>query len=185
MNGNYFEMLKEVRQSYIDKWTGKHRQDPYKFGDWFENLTPIERNVWSDIRANGLEYYPQFPIGKYYADFANPFTKIVIEVDGKVHTQSEVVDKDKEKDAYLKNKGWQVVRIEGWKTYRTREDYEYSWWELEQMSYVGDEIKYVKDKYWLDCSEGILLTVSGDRLDSTESEYSNKGLTNQNLFSYL
>lgn len=156
MNGNYFDMLRRVKQCYKEKWNGRERQDPYKFGDWFEWLTPVERNVWSDIRYLGLPMYPQFPVGKYYLDFADPFRKIAIEVDGKIHLEKEVKAKDDLKDKYLESKGWTVIRIQGWKTFRHREQYEYSLQEIENMEWCDYPVEYVKPEYWTDCSEGIL-----------------------------
>lgn len=149
-------MLKRVRQSYKELWNGRERQDPYKFSDWFEWLTPIERNVWSDIRYLGLPFYPQFPVGKYFLDFADPFKKIALEIDGKVHLDAEVKEKDKHKDTYLEKNGWTVIRIQGWKTYKSREDYEYSEQEIENMYYWDLPIEYVRPEFWTECSEGIL-----------------------------
>jgi len=39
-------------------------------------MSPIEFNVWSDIRSNGLMFYPQFPVLNYFIDFADPIRKI-------------------------------------------------------------------------------------------------------------
>lgn len=159
MTSNYFDMLKRVRQSYKEKWNGNERQDPYKFSDWFEWLTPIERNVWSDIRNLGLPFYPQFPAGPYYLDFADPFKKIALEIDGKIHLDAEVKQRDIKKDSYLEKNGWTVIRIQGWKTYKSREDYEYSDREIENMYYCDQPIEYVRPEYWTDCSEGILQNI--------------------------
>jgi very-short-patch-repair endonuclease len=124
MNSNYFDNLKNIRQYYEQKWNGSFRQDPYKFRGWFEMLTPIERETWGAIRAHGLEMYPQFPIGLYYADFAEPLTKTIFEIDGKVHQKIENKNRDKKRDAALHSWGWEVIRIEGWKCYRQLQEFE-------------------------------------------------------------
>ena len=46
----------------------------------------------------GLPFYPQYPIGKYFVDFADPVKKIVIECDGKKYHQDK--EKDKRRQRY-------------------------------------------------------------------------------------
>lgn len=135
------EALSEIH--YIAKWNGNERQDPYKFGDWFRFLTPIERNVWNDIRYLGLPFYPQFPVGKYYIDFADPHKKIALEIDGRVHDDEDVAAKDNTKQQFLESLGWRVIRIAGYKTYRARRNFENDDEEIDQ-------------RYWTQSAEGIL-----------------------------
>lgn len=142
----YFAMLNGVREAYIQNWTGEERQSPYKFGEWFEYMTPIERNVWSDIRHLGLPFYPQFPVGKYYIDFADPFRKIAIEVDGRIHDDELARQRDRAKEAFLRGRGWHVLRIPGYTTYKCRIDYEIN-------DYYDD---HIDERFWTQCSEGIL-----------------------------
>lgn len=123
MSSNYFDFLKQVRQNYIENWKGRRRQDPYKFGFQSGGMTIIENNVWNVIRWNCMEFYPQFPCGKYYIDFADPFNKIALEIDGKDHLREEVIKRDKLKEKFLNKNGWKVFRIEGWRTYKTYYDY--------------------------------------------------------------
>lgn len=114
----YFDFLKYVREQYVMHWTGSERQDPYKFGFQYGGMTPIEKNVWNTIRGYGLELYPQFPVGKYYLDFANPFLKVAIEVDGKEHLDPERIAKDAKRTYELSLAGWEIVRIPGWITFK-------------------------------------------------------------------
>lgn len=69
-----------------------------------------ENNVWHDIRVWGryLRFYPEYPIRDDYVDFAEPYKKIVIEVDSGLHNRQ----KDAAKDIRLKNAGYRVIRIE-------------------------------------------------------------------------
>ena len=149
MNSDYFKMLKDVRQAYIQNWNGKKRQDPYKFGDWFRYLTPIERNVWNDIRYLGLPFYPQFPVGKYYIDFADPFEKIALEIDGKIHQDPEVALRDADKTKFLNGKGWRVIRIPGWKTFRGRGRYDYI---CDDCDHYGE----ITDQYYTNTAQAVL-----------------------------
>jgi hypothetical protein len=84
--------------------------DPYSWSECI-SLTPIEISMWSAIRDANLVMYPQYPIDRFFADFANPVAKVVIECDGKqFHTDKE---KDSERDKKMNALGWHVYRISG------------------------------------------------------------------------
>lgn len=85
--------------------------NPY-FLEW--RFTPIERNVWADIRGLGLPFYPQIPALNYFIDFADPYHKIGIEADGKEWHDPE---KDRIRDKKLAMDGWQIYRFTGRDTY--------------------------------------------------------------------
>ncbi len=48
----------------------------------------------------------------YKADFANPETKVVIEMDGPSHRNQRQQERDRKKSAVLENLGWKVIRIQ-------------------------------------------------------------------------
>lgn len=78
--------------------------------DWTPVFSPIEDMAWGEIRAHSLPFWPQYPIGNYFADFADPIKKIVIECDGReFHSRS----KDLARDQYMNGQGWRVYRISG------------------------------------------------------------------------
>jgi len=80
---------------------------PYFF-DW--KFTPIEMYAWQDIRGTGIPMYPQVPVGRYFIDFADPFLKIGVELDGKdFHDRA----KDEARDEDLWSQGWRIFRIPG------------------------------------------------------------------------
>lgn len=110
----------QIRQAYfnsMDRILSGELLNVYEFTDW-RDMTKIEDNVWCDIRCAGLAFYPQFPIGKYNVDFADPINKIVIEVDGKEwHTDFE---KDKKRQNEIEALGWEVIRINGRNTFKCR-----------------------------------------------------------------
>ena len=78
--------------------------------DFTKLFTPIEFATWNDIRTYGLPMWPQYPIGRYFSDFADPHKHIVIECDGKRYHSQE---KDAERHSYLLANGWMVYRIPG------------------------------------------------------------------------
>jgi hypothetical protein len=50
----------------------------------------------------------QLPIGPYIADFACRQGKLIIELDGAQHAESE---HDKRRDAFLEQEGWTILRV--------------------------------------------------------------------------
>ncbi|MBO6031767.1 MAG: DUF559 domain-containing protein [Prevotella sp.] len=57
-------------------------------------------------------YKREYPFVRFSLDFAWPHKKRAIEIDGDQHWRfQEVIDRDKVKDALLKENGWQVLRI--------------------------------------------------------------------------
>lgn len=81
------------------------------FIDWPSIFTPIESAAWSSIRYSGLPMLPQYPIGPYFADFADPDTKVVIECDGRQFHQDK--ERDAARDLYMAQRGWTVFRVTG------------------------------------------------------------------------
>ncbi len=80
-----------------------------------KNATPQERRVWQRLREiNKLgisRFRRQAPIGRYIADFACFRTRIVVEIDGSQHVDSEM---DGIRDHWLRNEGFRVLRF--WNT---------------------------------------------------------------------
>ncbi len=86
--------------------------NPYQWEfDGGIKLTPIERLLWSDIRTEGVVLYPQYPVGRFFVDFANPAAKVAIECDGaSFHTDQ---GRDDARQAEIEDLGWHVYRITG------------------------------------------------------------------------
>ena len=103
------EFYKTNMQDIMSAHPQQYGVDPYWWEDIVE-MTPIERSAWSDIRSCGVVFYPQFPVLGYFADFANPKFKIIIECDGKDWHDPE---KDASRDAKLNALGWTVHRFTG------------------------------------------------------------------------
>lgn len=85
--------------------------------DWDEgkgmiHLTPIESWLWADIRNANAVFYPQYPVGRFFVDFANPKAKVAIECDGAAYHLDKA--KDEARDELLGRMGWVVYRAPGW-----------------------------------------------------------------------
>jgi very-short-patch-repair endonuclease len=77
-----------------------------------KNFTDTERLLWKYLRAKKLEgckFRRQEPIGGYIVDFICHEKKIIIEVDGGQHSVEQA--KDNERDNWLKEQGYKVLRF--------------------------------------------------------------------------
>lgn len=77
-------------------------------------MTDAETILWSRLRmwcTYGRIFRRQHPIGPYIADFACVRAKLVVELDGGGHGADDQVAYDQRRDAYLKSRGWRVIRI--------------------------------------------------------------------------
>lgn len=102
------ERFKAIRAAY--ELIEGEDYNPY----WFDiPMTPIESQLWMEIRSTpdcDNRYYRQFPVGKYFVDFGNPWKKIAIEADGKEYHDQQ---RDLERDLELLDLGWFVHRVPG------------------------------------------------------------------------
>lgn len=88
--------------------------DPYIL-PWEQLFSPIEMDAWIAIRARPMPLYPQFPVFNYFIDFANPYLRIGVELDGKAWHNAE---KDRLRDTFLAAFGWKIFRIQGAECHR-------------------------------------------------------------------
>ncbi len=74
-----------------------------------KNPTKHEKLLWYALKDKLPQYHfrRQYIIGKYIVDFVNLKTKLILECDGGQHS----AEKDKERDLFLKNKGYNVLHI--------------------------------------------------------------------------
>lgn len=109
----------ELMSDFIDYKTRESIAKGYKSGDllnfydvdFYSLFTPIEYACWTDIHSFNLPFKPQYPVDRYFVDFADPKKKIVIECDGKHHTR----EKDRPREDVITGLGWTIYRIPGWK----------------------------------------------------------------------
>lgn len=70
-----------------------------------------ESVLWEELRARRLNDYKfvrQFPIGRYFADFACRERRLVVEVDGSQHADDL---RDRHRDAFMVGEGWSILRF--------------------------------------------------------------------------
>ena len=76
------------------------------------NLTDAESYLWRHLRFRqiaGHKFRRQRPIGPYIVDFVCLEKKVVIEVDGGQHAQTQTLDDTRDK--WLRSQGYVVLRF--------------------------------------------------------------------------
>jgi very-short-patch-repair endonuclease len=75
-------------------------------------MTPAEDQLWRALRGRqlvGLKFRCQHPIGRFIVDFYCPSCKLVIEVDGDIHSQQKAYDEARTEQ--LESYGYRVLRF--------------------------------------------------------------------------
>ncbi len=76
-----------------------------------KNMTDAEHRLWRYLRGKRLgatKFRRQHPLGPYVVDFVELKHKIVVEADGGQHNECH---KDAERDAWLAQQGFRVLRF--------------------------------------------------------------------------
>jgi very-short-patch-repair endonuclease len=84
-------------------------------------MTEAETMLWSRLRLkemHGVHFRRQRLIGPYIADFACIAAKLVVEIDGVTHARDEQHARDVQRDAYMTERGWRVVRLKNEDVYK-------------------------------------------------------------------
>lgn len=79
-----------------------------------ENMTRAEELLWEKLKKksiHNLRFRRQHGIGPYVADFYHAKSMTIIEVDGSVHEEIDVIKHDKMREEFLLARGYKVVRI--------------------------------------------------------------------------
>ena len=81
--------------------------------DLRKEMTLSEKSLWKALRENfqGFRFRRQHVIGDYIADFICLPARLVIEVDGEYHSTPQQRMLDETRTAYLKEKGYRVIRF--------------------------------------------------------------------------
>ena len=81
--------------------------------DLRRNMTDAEIVLWMHLKAgiSGLKFRRQHPIGIYIADFYCHKIKLIIEVDGGIHTKKEVKEYDEKREKDLCDTGNTIIRF--------------------------------------------------------------------------
>lgn len=72
-----------------------------------------ERKLWRllrNLKHDDLHARRQAPVGPYIADFVIFSRKLVIEIDGDLHSQPEQHSHDEKRDAWMRSEGFDVLR---------------------------------------------------------------------------
>ena len=88
-------------------------------------MSPPEVLLWERLRAtrgHGPRFRRQHPIGPYVADFYCSAARLVIEVDGAVHGDDRQIAHDQRRDAYMRELGYQVLRVAGREVMRNADE---------------------------------------------------------------
>ncbi len=76
--------------------------------------TPAEEILWSLIRGRkllNLKFRRQQQSGTFITDFYCHQARLVVEVDGEIHLTPEQADRDRNRDAYLRENRLRVLRF--------------------------------------------------------------------------
>ncbi len=79
------------------------------------NATSAEAFLWKHLSKKQLEgrkFRRQHSIQNYIVDFFCPSEKLIIELDGEVHNNPKVQEKDRIRDDFFKNLDYTVLRFE-------------------------------------------------------------------------
>ena len=77
-----------------------------------KEMTKEERHLWYDfLRTYPVRFSRQKVLGKYIADFYSAEAKLVIELDGSQHYETDEMGKDAERTSFLERYGLTVIRI--------------------------------------------------------------------------
>lgn len=77
-------------------------------------MTPAEKILWEELRnskLDGHKFRRQHPIGKFIADFYCHEKKLVIELDGGIHNDEDVKERDEGRTYELESFELHIVRF--------------------------------------------------------------------------
>ena len=161
----YFKFLQAAKEYYqqfepkiIELTARGFWFNAYAF-DWLQTFSEAEYTAWCFIRSTPrIQLYPQYPVGKYFVDFGNPYHRIALEVDGKDYHDPA---KDKIRDQQiLDEQGWKVFRVTG------AEVHKYLKWEEDleledDTSTMDKQDRFLKEQQWLlTTAEGVIKAIA-------------------------
>jgi uroporphyrinogen-III synthase len=86
--------------------------------------TTAEKALWELLRGRqlaGLKFRRQFPITPFIADFCCFELKLLVELDGEVHTAGHQAAHDENRDLYLRSLGYTILRFPNDQVFRDSE----------------------------------------------------------------
>lgn len=79
--------------------------DPYAWDEAGITLTSAQALLWQDIRSANAVLYPQYPVGPYFIDFANPAAKVGVVIFTAAAAEATL-------RAQFEDMGWKMYFIE-------------------------------------------------------------------------
>ena len=81
--------------------------------DLRRNMTDAEMILWRYLKAGikGYKFRRQHPIGIYIADFYCHKLKVILEVDGSIHNNPDIIVYDQQREKNLIEWGYSVIRF--------------------------------------------------------------------------
>ena len=74
--------------------------------------TFAEKQLWKSLRQlDGFHFRRQAPMGDFIVDFVCHRSRLVVEVDGGIHEVDAVAIRDAEREGWLVNRGYEVIRL--------------------------------------------------------------------------
>ncbi|MCX6222449.1 MAG: DUF559 domain-containing protein [Bacteroidia bacterium] len=104
--GYTFEERLKIREYY-----GIRPNPANKYGiEW--KMSKLEEIAWGAIRntAHCQNFNPEYPVGKYFVDFADPIARIAIECDSNMYHKG-YNPKEGERQHFIEQHGWRVIRF--------------------------------------------------------------------------
>jgi cyclase len=88
-----------------------------------DSLTHTELILWGYLSGGqlGVKFRRQHPINDYIADFYCHAHKLVIEIDGSIHLEPDVLANDIERQQYLEGIGLKVIRFTNREVFKSLE----------------------------------------------------------------
>ena len=83
------------------------------------NMTKEERKLWYEfLKQLSPQFYRQKVIGKYIVDFYCPTARLIIELDGSQHYESDGEKRDTERDEFFRSLGITVMRFSNYEFHK-------------------------------------------------------------------
>ncbi|HEX3531806.1 MAG TPA: DUF559 domain-containing protein [Thermoanaerobaculia bacterium] len=82
--------------------------------DLRQTMTPAEQALWTAVRGSrleGLKFRRQAPLDCFVLDFYCQSLKLIVELDGGIHTEPHQVAHDENRDAHLRSLGCTILRF--------------------------------------------------------------------------
>ena len=83
-----------------------------------QQANEFAQDVWQMVRNRKIlseKFRREYPVGPYTLDFVCLELKLNVEIDGKDHLSLEGRQRDSRRDAYMRELGFEVLRISGFR----------------------------------------------------------------------